>query len=90
MFRTIHTLYTDAVCNPFYIPGEALTSKYVSRISSTQPHYLHSYLFIFQSQRIRSSSAQRDNWRKQCDVNVIVKSNCFYHFRSADRYTSTQ
>uniref|UniRef100_U5EV47 Trafficking protein particle complex subunit 2-like protein n=1 Tax=Corethrella appendiculata TaxID=1370023 RepID=U5EV47_9DIPT len=27
MFRNLHNLYSDAVCNPFYIPGEQLTSK---------------------------------------------------------------
>ncbi|CAD7078010.1 unnamed protein product [Hermetia illucens] len=27
MFRNLHILYTDAVCNPFYIPGEPLNSK---------------------------------------------------------------
>lgn len=27
IFRNLHMLYTDAVCNPFYIPGEQLTSK---------------------------------------------------------------
>ncbi|XP_033233730.1 trafficking protein particle complex subunit 2-like protein isoform X2 [Drosophila pseudoobscura] len=27
IFRNLHILYTDAVCNPFYIPGESLTSK---------------------------------------------------------------
>jgi len=26
MFRNLHILYTDAVCNPFYLPGESLTS----------------------------------------------------------------
>lgn len=28
IFRNLHMLYTDAVCNPFYIPGEQLTFKY--------------------------------------------------------------
>uniref|UniRef100_A0A0K8TNU8 Trafficking protein particle complex subunit 2-like protein n=1 Tax=Tabanus bromius TaxID=304241 RepID=A0A0K8TNU8_TABBR len=27
MFRNLHILYTDAVCNPFYTPGDPLTSK---------------------------------------------------------------
>lgn len=27
MFRNLHILYTDAVCNPFYVPGEPLVSK---------------------------------------------------------------
>lgn len=27
MFREIHSIYADNVCNPFYIPGEAITSK---------------------------------------------------------------
>jgi len=27
IFRNLHLLYTDAICNPFYIPGESLTSK---------------------------------------------------------------
>ncbi|EAT36697.1 AAEL008223-PA [Aedes aegypti] len=31
MFRNLHSLYTDAVCNPFYIPGEPLTSKTFDR-----------------------------------------------------------
>ncbi|XP_055320100.1 trafficking protein particle complex subunit 2-like protein [Sitodiplosis mosellana] len=26
MFRNLHSLYTDAVCNPFYVPGEPLES----------------------------------------------------------------
>ncbi|XP_020802536.1 trafficking protein particle complex subunit 2-like protein isoform X2 [Drosophila serrata] len=31
IFRNLHILYTDAVCNPFYIPGESLTSKKFDR-----------------------------------------------------------
>ncbi|XP_047119917.1 trafficking protein particle complex subunit 2-like protein isoform X2 [Schistocerca piceifrons] len=27
MFRKLHSLYTDVVCNPFYIPGDVITSK---------------------------------------------------------------
>nr|CAD7577849.1 unnamed protein product [Timema californicum] len=27
MFRRLHTLYTDVVCNPFYIPGDPILSK---------------------------------------------------------------
>lgn len=27
MFRNLHSLYTDAVCNPFYVPGEPLDSR---------------------------------------------------------------
>lgn len=27
MFRRLHNLYTDVVCNPFYIPGDSITSK---------------------------------------------------------------
>ncbi|GLH01869.1 Uncharacterized protein GBIM_07918, partial [Gryllus bimaculatus] len=27
MFRRLHNLYTDVVCNPFYIPGDPITSK---------------------------------------------------------------
>ncbi|XP_055917695.1 trafficking protein particle complex subunit 2-like protein [Eupeodes corollae] len=27
MFRNLQILYTDAVCNPFYAPGEQLTSR---------------------------------------------------------------
>lgn len=27
MFRKLHTAYTDMICNPFYIPGENITSK---------------------------------------------------------------
>ncbi|XP_074035778.1 trafficking protein particle complex subunit 2-like protein [Leptinotarsa decemlineata] len=27
MFRKIHAEYADIVCNPFYIPGEAICSK---------------------------------------------------------------
>ncbi|XP_033254159.1 trafficking protein particle complex subunit 2-like protein [Drosophila miranda] len=30
-FRNLHILYTDAVCNPFYIPGESLTFKKFDR-----------------------------------------------------------
>ncbi|KAM7344771.1 trafficking protein particle complex subunit 2-like protein [Cochliomyia hominivorax] len=31
MFRNLHMLYTDAVCNPFYLPGEPLNSKKFDR-----------------------------------------------------------
>ncbi|KAH8371650.1 hypothetical protein KR093_008367 [Drosophila rubida] len=31
IFRNLHMLYTDAVCNPFYIPGEQLFSKKFDR-----------------------------------------------------------
>ncbi|KAH8296994.1 hypothetical protein KR044_002667 [Drosophila immigrans] len=31
IFRNLHMLYTDAVCNPFYIPGEQLVSKKFDR-----------------------------------------------------------
>ncbi|EDX06595.1 trafficking protein particle complex subunit 2-like protein [Drosophila simulans] len=31
IFRNLHLLYTDAICNPFYIPGESLTSKKFDR-----------------------------------------------------------
>ncbi|KAH8321699.1 hypothetical protein KR074_012097 [Drosophila pseudoananassae] len=31
IFRNLHILYTDAVCNPFYIPGEPLASKKFDR-----------------------------------------------------------
>ncbi|KFM56675.1 Trafficking protein particle complex subunit 2-like protein, partial [Stegodyphus mimosarum] len=27
MFRRIHAGYADMVCNPFYVPGETITSK---------------------------------------------------------------
>lgn len=27
MFRNLHLYYTEAVCNPFYTPGEPMTSK---------------------------------------------------------------
>ncbi|VEN51932.1 unnamed protein product [Callosobruchus maculatus] len=27
MFKKIHSEYADVVCNPFYIPGEPITSK---------------------------------------------------------------
>ncbi|KAJ9599329.1 hypothetical protein L9F63_010196 [Diploptera punctata] len=27
MFRRLHAVYTDVVCNPFYIPGDPITSK---------------------------------------------------------------
>uniref|UniRef100_A0A1B6CAV6 Trafficking protein particle complex subunit n=1 Tax=Clastoptera arizonana TaxID=38151 RepID=A0A1B6CAV6_9HEMI len=27
MFRKLHSAYTDVVCNPFYIPGDTITSK---------------------------------------------------------------
>uniref|UniRef100_A0A0A9W9R9 Trafficking protein particle complex subunit 2-like protein n=1 Tax=Lygus hesperus TaxID=30085 RepID=A0A0A9W9R9_LYGHE len=27
MFRKLHGAYADAVCNPFYIPGDPITSK---------------------------------------------------------------
>lgn len=35
MFRRLHNAYTDVVCNPFYIPGEAITSKAFNKIVST-------------------------------------------------------
>ena len=28
MFRRLHNMYTNVVCNPFYIPGEQITSRY--------------------------------------------------------------
>ncbi|XP_030382947.1 trafficking protein particle complex subunit 2-like protein [Scaptodrosophila lebanonensis] len=31
MFRNLHILWNDAVCNPFYIPGEQLNSKKFDR-----------------------------------------------------------
>lgn len=31
MFRNLHNLYTDAVCNPFYTPGDPLTSASFDR-----------------------------------------------------------
>ncbi|XP_073848919.1 trafficking protein particle complex subunit 2-like protein [Musca autumnalis] len=31
MFRNLHILYTDAVCNPFFLPGEQLVSKKFDR-----------------------------------------------------------
>ena len=27
MFRKLHNAYVDMLCNPFYIPGEQITSK---------------------------------------------------------------
>ncbi|KAK7071757.1 Trafficking protein particle complex subunit 2-like protein, partial [Halocaridina rubra] len=27
MFRRLHNMYTNVVCNPFYIPGEQITSR---------------------------------------------------------------
>ena len=27
MFRQLHNAYVDMLCNPFYIPGESITSK---------------------------------------------------------------
>ncbi|XP_071516004.1 trafficking protein particle complex subunit 2-like protein [Panulirus ornatus] len=27
MFRRLHNMYTNVVCNPFYIPGEHITSR---------------------------------------------------------------
>lgn len=27
MFRKLHTAYTDLMCNPFYIPGDYITSE---------------------------------------------------------------
>lgn len=29
MFRKLHTAYTDLMCNPFYIPGDYITSELV-------------------------------------------------------------
>jgi len=27
MFRQLHNAYVDMLCNPFYIPGESITSR---------------------------------------------------------------
>lgn len=27
MFRRLHNMYTNVVCNPFYVPGEQITSR---------------------------------------------------------------
>ncbi|CAN7991347.1 unnamed protein product, partial [Ixodes hexagonus] len=29
MFHKLHTSYADVVCNPFYVPGDQIVSKYV-------------------------------------------------------------
>jgi len=34
MFRKLHNAYTDVVCNPFYVPGEAITSKAFTKVVS--------------------------------------------------------
>ncbi|XP_045135846.1 trafficking protein particle complex subunit 2-like protein isoform X3 [Portunus trituberculatus] len=31
MFRRLHNMYTNVVCNPFYIPGEQITSREFDR-----------------------------------------------------------
>ncbi|XP_042218213.1 trafficking protein particle complex subunit 2-like protein [Homarus americanus] len=31
MFRRLHNMYTNVVCNPFYIPGEQMASKEFDR-----------------------------------------------------------
>jgi len=28
MFRQLHNAYVDMLCNPFYIPGESITSRF--------------------------------------------------------------
>ncbi|XP_050545058.1 trafficking protein particle complex subunit 2-like protein [Daktulosphaira vitifoliae] len=33
MFRKLHTAYTDLMCNPFYIPGEYITSENFDKIA---------------------------------------------------------
>lgn len=35
MFRRLHNMYTNVVCNPFYIPGEQITSKEFDKGVST-------------------------------------------------------
>lgn len=37
MFRKLHTAYTDLMCNPFYIPGDYITSEYVLEKINTYP-----------------------------------------------------
>ena len=41
MFRKLHNAYTDMVCNPFYVPGEKIMSKYVTI------HQLHAHLYKY-------------------------------------------
>jgi len=53
MFRQLHHAYVDMLCNPFYVPGEAIVSRlltdafialwynqgYTGRMSVTVNHY---------------------------------------------------
>jgi len=45
MFRKLHTAYTDLMCNPFYIPGDYITSEYVLAKINTYP--LTKQYFVF-------------------------------------------
>ncbi|XP_026804154.1 trafficking protein particle complex subunit 2-like protein [Rhopalosiphum maidis] len=33
MFRKLHTAYTDLMCNPFYIPGDYITSENFNKVA---------------------------------------------------------
>jgi len=48
MFRKLHTAYTDLMCNPFYIPGDYITSELVFikyYIFLTVKMYYHKQIF---------------------------------------------
>lgn len=33
MFRKLHTAYTNVICNPFYVPGDDIKSKYFEQVA---------------------------------------------------------
>ncbi|XP_076821989.1 trafficking protein particle complex subunit 2-like protein [Clavelina lepadiformis] len=35
MFRRLHNAYTDVMCNPFYTPGDTITSKSFEKVVSS-------------------------------------------------------
>ncbi|CAK8674292.1 unnamed protein product [Clavelina lepadiformis] len=37
MFRRLHNAYTDVMCNPFYTPGDTITSKSFEKVVSSLP-----------------------------------------------------
>uniref|UniRef100_A0A8D8RVH5 Trafficking protein particle complex subunit 2-like protein n=1 Tax=Cacopsylla melanoneura TaxID=428564 RepID=A0A8D8RVH5_9HEMI len=35
MFRKLHSAYTHIVCNPFYVPGDDIKSKYFEQVAKS-------------------------------------------------------
>uniref|UniRef100_A0A182TB86 Trafficking protein particle complex subunit 2-like protein n=1 Tax=Anopheles maculatus TaxID=74869 RepID=A0A182TB86_9DIPT len=68
MFRNLHNLYTDAVCNPFYTPGEPLTSASFDRanihnihwVAAENPYIVHQIvILLFPLERRPNNSESR-------------------------------